>query len=203
MDYYKLSNDEVILYHGTISMVSSGKEKRGRSNNTTYELLLTNLNFVFIIKTKQLLKKEQVDVEIYDVNTIKFYRDSPYIVQKKAVVELYFKECEKFIEFPKKKEAQTFVAKAMRVASGKSKLVRGVQKVQREINETNENLGIDTVEIAVKTAKVVLGVAADVGSYEDAGKKAKSLGRIAKSLIGRGEKKPKEITSKNEIEEQD
>ena len=203
MDYYKLQNDEVGLYHGAISMVSTGKGRTLRSNNSGYEILLTNLNFVFIKKTKQLLKKEQVDVEIYDVNTIKFYRDRPHIIQKKAVVELYFKDCEKFIEFPDKKEARTFCDNALRVASGKSKLVRGVQKVQKEIHETNEALDIDVVKIAAATARVALGVAANVGSYEDAGKKTKFVGRIAKALVGKGKEDTKAITSNSEADGQE
>lgn len=199
MDYYTLRNDEVGLYHGPISMVSSGKG--GRSNNSQYEILLTNLNFVFIKKTKQLFKKEQVDVEIYDINTIKEYRDRPHIIQKKAVVELYFLSTEKFIEFPNKKEARIFCDHALRVTSGKSKLVRGVKKVQRDIAETNEALDIDVVDIAVKTAKLAIGVAADVGSYEDAGKKVKFVGRIAKAITGKGKENPKEITAHNETDE--
>ena len=59
MDYYKLQNDEVGLYHGAISMVSTGKGRTLRSNNSGYESLLTNLNFVFIKKTKQLLKRNK------------------------------------------------------------------------------------------------------------------------------------------------
>lgn len=201
MDYYKLENDEVGLYHSAISMVPSGKGKK--ANNAEYELLLTNQNFVFVTKTKPLFKKEHVEVEIYDINTIKFYRDRPHIIRKNAVVELYFKDIEKFIILPSKKEARIFVNEALRVSSGKSKLVRGVQKVQREIIETNEALGIDIVKIVVTTASIGLNVAAEVGGYEDAGKKVKLVGRIAKAILGKGKDDAKTIASSGEEDVQE
>lgn len=199
MDYYKLQNDEVVLYHGPISLITSDKQR----GNCEREILLTNLNFVIVSKTKQLLKKERVDVEVYDAKTIKFYRDRPHIIQKKTIVELYFIETEKFIEFPNKKEAGIFCDNALRVTSGKSKLVRGVQKVKKEIAETNEALDIDIVQIAATTARVALGVAANVGSYEDAGKKTKFIGRIAQSLTGKGKEKQPAITSKSDVDKQE
>ena len=73
-----------------------------------------------------------------------------------------------------------------------------VQKVQREIIETNEALGIDIVKIVVTTASIGLNVAAEVGGYEDAGKKVKLVGRIAKAILGKGKDDAKTIASSGE-----
>ena len=80
MKHYNLQANESVLYQGEVSI-----EKR----NGNVELILTNLNLVFIISTKKLFSKEQVEVEVYPVGDIKIYNDTPQIKQKGSRVEIF------------------------------------------------------------------------------------------------------------------
>lgn len=159
MENYELTADEVVLYHGQVALLSDGKESKvSKMKKVETELVLTNLNFVFITKTKQVFKQEKVETEICSADTVKFYRDAPHILKKGTIVEVYFKGGEKFIEFPDKKQARVFGDTALRLVSGHSKFVRGVKKAQKEIKETEEALDVDITGIA----KTAVGVATEV-----------------------------------------
>ena len=70
MENYNLRADEVVLYKGNVIL----KSKKG-----TTELILTNLNIVFINKYKELFSKEEVTVLEYPVGSIKIYEDTGVI----------------------------------------------------------------------------------------------------------------------------
>ncbi|MBQ3494359.1 MAG: hypothetical protein IJA69_02985 [Clostridia bacterium] len=53
MENYNLRTDEVVLYKGNVIL----KNKKG-----TTELILTNINLVFINKYKKLFSKEEITV---------------------------------------------------------------------------------------------------------------------------------------------
>ena len=106
---------------------------------------------------------------------------------------------EKFVEFSSVKIAKEFSDVALKLVSGYSKLVRGVKKVQKTIEETNQAWDIDVVEIAKKTAVKAGNLAVDV-AVPGAGKKTKMLGRIAESLM---KPKNKQIAQNNIEEESD
>ena len=198
MEHYTLQEDEVILYHGIVSLLPDGKkQKTSQNKKTEVESILTNLNFVFITKVKQLLKKEMVNVETYSISEVKFYRDNPHIIKKGKVVELYLKSCEKFIEFPNTKETKTFSDTALRLVSGKSKFVRSVKNAQKEIQETNEALNIDIVDIASKAGTIAANVAIEASGAKNATRATKLLGMIARAT----KKEPKQPLITDEHEE--
>lgn len=187
MENYELQADEVVLYHGQVALLIDGKQaKTAKLKKVETELILTNLNFVFITKTKHVFKQELIDREIHGANTVKFYKESPYILKKGNIVEIYFTGGEKFIEFADKKQARVFGDTALRLVSGYSKFVRGVKKAQKEIKETETALDIDITG----TAKTVVGVATDaviIASGASTAKKGtKAVGLIAKLMKNRG-----------------
>ena len=159
MEHYELQIDEVVLYHGDVILLLDGKKaKESTFKKVETELILTNHNFVFITKTKKILKKESLDTEIFAKDTVKFYKESPHILKKGKKVEIYFKGGEKFIEFPDKKQAKLFGDTALRLVSGYSKFVRGVKKTQKEIKETGDALDVDITGVA----KSAVGLATEM-----------------------------------------
>lgn len=189
MKNYELANDEVILYHGPVSILPDGKpEEQKLFRKEECELILTNHNVVFLTNVKQFLKKAFVEKEIFGIDIIKYYNEAPYIVREKNMVEIYFLGAERFVMFAEKKEAKEFTNKVLRAASGYSKLVRIVKNIQREIRETDKALNIDTVGIA----KMILGIATTaaidlsqlpaVGSKKGKLPPIKVLGAIAKAI---------------------
>lgn len=156
MRNYELANDEVILYHGPVTVLPDGKpEGKKFFKREECELLLTNHSVVFLTNVKQFLKRDFVQKEIFGIDMIKYYNEAPYVVREKDMVEIYFLGAEKFVVFADKKEAKEFTNKILKAASGYSKLVRIVKNIQREIRETDKALDIDTVGIA----KMILGIA--------------------------------------------
>ena len=192
MEHYELQQDEVILYHTNIMFSSSTPKKKDNSTpKFPTEFLLTNFNFVFITRTKRLLAKEKVSVETYSIENVKFYQGRPHIIKKGKKAEIYFLDTEKFIEFENKKEATLFTDTALRLISGQSKFVRAVKKVQKEIQETGDQLDIDINGIAQTAFDVTAAVAITASGLEGASKKTKLLGAIAQTLK---DKKQKNVT---------
>ena len=192
MEHYELRQDEVILYHTNIMFSSSTPKKKDNSTpKFPTEFLLTNFNFVFITRTKRLLAKEKVTVETYSIENVKFYQERPHIIKKGKKAEIYFLDTEKFIEFENKKEATLFTDTALRLISGQSKFVRAVKKVQKEIQETGDQLDIDINGIAQTAFDVTAAVAITASGLEGASKKTKLLGAIAQTLK---DKKQKNVT---------
>lgn len=186
MENYELQKEEVVLSHAQVVILPNGKESKAKMlTKTECELLLTNLAFVFTTKQKSLLKKETIESEIYDIKTVKWYNEVPHILIKDKVVEIYFANGEKFVQFRNKKEAKEFTNTALRLVSGQSKFVRGVKKAQKEINETGEALNVDIAGAAKAVAGVAGTVAIGAAEMSGASKKAKTLGLIAKAIKGK------------------
>ena len=201
MEHYNLEKDEVILYHGTITLLSNNKKpKATQLKKTESELILTNLNFVFINKTKRFLGQD-IEVEIYKTEEVKFYKDNPHIIRNKNKAELYFTANEKFIEFASEKETKKFIDTAMRLVSGKSKFVRTVKKVQSEIQETNKELDINIGEIAGKVAQVAADVVIEASGAKNAKRTTKFFGIIAKTITNKKEKSPTPLLTESEENE--
>ena len=194
MEHYQLQTDEVVLFHAQASLVKGGKK-------TETEVILTNLYFVFINKTKRFLKKAEIDTERYGAQSVKRYNNVPHIIRKGKKAEVYFPTTEKFIEFATGKEASTFANTALRLVSGQSKFVRAVKKVQKEVRETDDALGTDIVGTTKKAAGLVAEVAVGVGGMKEAGKKMKLFGTVAGVLKGRGkETQPKEEKHTSDVD---
>ena len=201
MEHYTLQQDEVILYHGTVILLPNDKKpKAAQLKKMESELILTNFNFVFINKTKRFLGQD-VEVEIYKTEEVKFYKDNPHIIRNKNKAEIYFTNTEKFIEFPDGKETKNFINTAMRLVSGKSKFVRAVKKVQNEIQETNKELDIDIAKIAGKAAQVAADVVIEASGAKTASKTTKFFGIIAKTITHKKEKTSTPLLAEREENE--
>ncbi len=186
MENYELQKDEVILSRAQVVILPNGKESKAKMlTKTECELLLTNLAFVFTTKQKVLLRKATIESEVYDIKTVKWYNEVPHIRIKGKVVEIYFANGEKFVQFSNKKEAKEFTNTALRLVSGQSKFVRGVKKAQKEISETGEALNVDIIGAAKTVAGVAGTVAIGAAEMAGAGKKTKTLGLIAKAIKGK------------------
>lgn len=198
MEHYILQKDEVVLYHGSVILLPNDKKpKASQLKKTESKLILTNLNFVFINKTKRFLGKD-VDVEIYKTDEVKFYKNNPHIIRNQNKVEIYFTSTEKFIEFTNAKETKSFINTAMRLVSGKSKFVRAVKKVQSEIQETNKELDIDIAKIAGKAAQVAADVVIEASGANTASKTTKFFGIIAKTITNKKDKNTPLLTETEE-----
>lgn len=205
MRNYELANDEVILYHGPVTLLPDGKpEEQKLFRKEACELILTNHNVVFLTNVKQLFRKEFVQKDIFGIDMIKYYNEAPYIVREKNMIEIYFFGAEKFVMFAEKKEAKEFANKILKAASGYSKLVRIVKNIQREIRETDKALNIDTVGIA----KMILGIATtaaiDISALPVGGSKKqkvapiKVLGAVANAIRKSSTPKPPVATLSEE-----
>ncbi|MBQ3047236.1 MAG: hypothetical protein IJD54_04225 [Clostridia bacterium] len=188
MENYKLQSNETVLFKGEVDLIRGTKKIKA-------ELILTNLNLIFIIKSKKFFHTE-LEKEVYDVKEIKIYDEKYQVIRKKKKVDIYMLSGEKFLEFQKEKQAKEFSNAVLRLVSGESKLVRGVKKVRKAVSETNDSLDIDVVEIAKKTANLAGEVAVAAATGAGAGKKTKMLGKIAGALMH------KQSTTQNNLLEQ-
>lgn len=147
MDNYNLQPNEVIVFKGNCQL-SKTDEKILNSmiDNSSIDLILTNLNLVFINKSKKMFSKEKIDVEIYPTSEIKIYNDAPQINQKNNIVEIFFSDSEKSIVFTTSHEARKFVGKALELLTGKNLSNRVSDKIKGSINLVDDTLGIKTVD---------------------------------------------------------
>lgn len=204
MEKYSLQPNESLLYKGECHLVNKNERPLDSLLSTeNTELLLTNLNLVFIKKTKKIFAKGQVEVEVYEIENIKIYNEIPQIKQNESRVEIYLKNDEKILDFLSKHEARKFINITYELLTGKSKSARGVEKVKGAVNLVDNTLGIDTVN-AVKSV-VEKGVAGTIlGGF---GKKVSNATKststvkealsITKELLGK--KSTVEVAEKSEI----
>lgn len=176
MDKYKLGKEEVVLFKGKANCVDE-------QDKIAVDLLLTNLNFVFTATEKD-------EREIIDAYEVKVYRENYQIIQKKNLVEIYFTDTEKYLEFETPKVAKEFTAVALRLVSGYSKFVRGVKKAQKEVSDTEEALGVDIKETTKKVGAFAGEVAIVMGENIES-PKMKLFGNIAKGI--------KEASARNKL----
>ena len=176
MEHYTLQPDEAMLYHADTFVLYDGKQEK-----TT--LLLTDKFFVFIVKRKKFLIKEEVTVEALAVDTVKLYKDAPNIIRKDNVVEVYFIGAERIISFYDKSEAKKFVAKALELLTKKNAFFRGIDKAKRVIEQVDESLGIDSVGIAKNVAEKGVAKALLLGKDKQKGK-TETTTEVVKSAGG-------------------
>ena len=189
MKNYTLGKEEVPLYYGEIVYLNPKAKK------VETELIFTNQNFVFTTTTKRMFQKDSSEQEIFAYECVKHYKELPYIIRKDDVVEIYFEECEKFIQFSNKKEAKKFVDIAMREISKIPKFARVVKKAMKEVSATNDALGIDVEGTTKFIATVVETVSAQLP-----GTKAKVANALAK-LVKNKNQEPRALPEIKEIEE--
>jgi len=194
MENYTLKQNETVLFRSEITLLPNGKREANQKTPRA-DLILTNLYIVLIKRTKRLFS-EIISTEIYDVNDVKIYDESVQILRNKALVDIYTKKGEIFIEFDKEKLAKSFCDKAIRLISGFSKLVRAVKKTQKAINETNEALDIDIIDGAKKVGSAAVTVAEAMSGIPGAGKKTKAISFITSALFGK--RKSAELEAKKD-----
>jgi len=140
MEHYDLEESEVVLYKGNVSL----KKKKGIT-----ELVLTNINFVLITRRKRLFSKEQVNVETYPIDEIKYYKGVPQVIKKGHLIELYFLNDETEFTFESRNEARKFVSAALNLLTNKTTfertLEKSIDKVKGTISLVDDKLGIDSV----------------------------------------------------------
>lgn len=167
MENYDLEKDEVVLYKGNVSL----PKEKGLT-----QLILTNINFVLITRKKKLFSKEQVNVDIYPVNEIKYYKDIPQVIKNGYNVELYLLDDEVSFEFDSKNEVRKFVNATMTLLTNKSTLERNTKKIKDTISTINNGLGIDSIGIAKNVLKNgIVGKTTNV-----IGKGVKTISKIIK-----------------------
>lgn len=175
MENYILQENEVVLFKS--ESVNSTAVPKGSA-----QLILTNLYLVYIFKIKLGFRKYETNVEKIQMDTIKIYNDKPQVKQHSNVVELYFSDSEHRITFDSFFTAKKFVKQINELASGKSVVRRGADKVKSGIGLVDETLGMDTVD----TVKGVLqnGVVGTVlGGIGHKRPKSKTA-QLAENVIG-------------------
>lgn len=179
MENYILQENETIIFRGTAVLMPNGKAPKKQEE---HDVILTNLNIVFINQIKKLFKTV-CQVHTYSVKDVKIYDETIQIMRRKSVVDIYLKQGEIFADFKKEKYAKEFCDKALKLISGYSKFVRSVKKTQKVINETNEALDIDVIDIAKNTAAVACDIAITAGATNGAKKGTKFVGIVADAIL--------------------
>lgn len=140
------------------------------------QLVLTNLNVIFITRYKKLFSQEEVDVQSYPIENIKIYKGIPQVKSNAKTVEIYLKETEIEFEFESKKELNKFMSEINKLITGKTAFERNAEKVKGAISVVNDTVGFDVVE---ETKDVVKNGVPGI------------FGKIGKKLFGTKGKKDK------------
>lgn len=144
MEYYDLAEDEFVLYKGFVWL---------RNKKDITEIILTNINFVLITKIKKLFGKEDVIVDVYPTEKIKYYKGEPQVIKNGKIVALYFLHDETEFMFESRNECGKFMNSALKLLTDKNKFERGVDKTKAAIKCVDNSLGVDSVEIVKTGAK--------------------------------------------------
>ncbi|MBQ4071826.1 MAG: hypothetical protein IJD51_05390 [Clostridia bacterium] len=193
MKSYVLNEDEVVLFRSEVIILPGGKRPEKEEAS---ELMLTNHNIVITSKLKRLLKTVD-EATAYSLSDVKVYDETVQIIRSKAIVSIYLKDSEIYVDFGKEKLAKEFCDKALRTITGFSKFVRTVKKTQKAIRETNEALDVDVVKIAKNVGTFACEVVVGVGAAKGAGKGVKAAGRVAGAVLT-AKKKQEEEKKKEE-----
>ncbi|MBQ8206394.1 MAG: hypothetical protein IJZ77_02945 [Bacilli bacterium] len=164
MKHYELESNEVVLYKGDVTQPN----KKGLT-----QLILTNLNLVFIATHKKLFSKEQVTTETYPTNEIKIYNNIPQLKVNGDIVEIYLLSTDKEVKFPSKHELNCFINSANTLLTKKTKIERCAEKLKNTINLVNDTLEINTVESVSNVIKN--GVIVTAG---------KGIGKVINKSVG-------------------
>ena len=199
MENYILKENETILFRGACILLPDGKRTKKEEER---DVLLTNLNIVFMNNVKKLFKTVN-EVDVYSVRDVKIYDETIQIIRRKSIVDIYLKSGELFVDFKKEKYAKEFCDKALRLISGFSKLVRSVKKTQKAINETNEALDVDVLDLAKKAALGGCEVVAAVGTAKTVSKSGSLVTRIASAIVSKTKPNDKQLLNDGYKEDND
>ena len=144
MKNYELCSDEVVLYKGDVKAVDSKDEM---------QLILTNLNIVFITTHKKMFGKEEVVVDDYPVEEIKIYNGVPQLKPNGNIVEIYLLNDDKEVVFPTKSEIRKFINEATNLLTNKTRMERCVEKVKKTIELVKDTIGEENINAVKKVTK--------------------------------------------------
>lgn len=211
VEHYQLQSDEVILYEGEVTKTDKyPKEslKSAFSVTPSSELILTNKNLVLTTRSKKLFSKEEVTIDVYPMDEVKIYNDTPQIKQSKVSTEIYMTSGELYFDFNSKIEAAKFFQAAVQLLTGKTLAKRSAEKVKGGIELVDDTLGINTVD----SVKGVLenGLMGTLFSGFKKGKpsagktisKAKDASEIAKAMLNAAPQKNVEHTQSYTYDQQ-
>lgn len=187
MKNYELDSNEVVLYKGNVTSIQGNEEM---------QLILTNLNIVFLTMRKKVFDNEDVIVDVYPVTEIKMYNGVPQIKVNGNIAEIYLLTIEKEIQFPSKGEINKFRNEVTSLLTHKTKAERCAQKVKNAIELVKDTIGED----GINAIKSVVGV---VGTVENAVKESgavvnKAVGFVNGLFKKKNKPEPKSITEKSE-----
>ena len=130
MKDYLLKPEEVVLF------------KTQASNNK--DILLTNINILLKINDG-----EQIETEVYPVDSIKIYKEAPQLILDKNSVDIYFLFGETKIDFERKKDVRAFVTAVTELLTGKTVSTLRAEKIKKGVNNAvdliDDTFNIDTM----------------------------------------------------------
>ena len=144
MENYILKENEVVFYKGQVSR----KNQKGST-----EIILTNIKLVFINKHKKLFAKENVIIEEYNINKIKYFNNTPQVFKKGNLIEIYLLGEEIFFTFNSRNESKKFFNSLLNYLTNKTTFQRTVEKINSTIATVDETLEIDSKQIAGNVIK--------------------------------------------------
>lgn len=181
MGSYKLESKETVLYKGEILNFSANEKHNSIGSTISYELMLTNLNMIFVTKVKKLLSKEELSYIAIPIENIKSYDGNPQIKQKGTNFVLFFSDQEYSFSLPNKFEAIKFHNKIMELVTGKSVAVRNSEKFKSAVDLVDNTLGIDSLG----TVNGVLQNGVKGVLFNGISKKTEGLKPSSKKIIGK------------------
>lgn len=142
MRYFKLKEDEVILYEGRITH-KDGVEFDAR-------IYITNYSIVTVTVDKKDDGVEVVDVCAIGAEKVKIYKGKPWVKRNMRRVEIFTTEGEVLFKFPSTIESGKFSRRLVELLTGKTAVERGFEKVKDTMEMVGDSIGINPTEI-VKT----------------------------------------------------
>ena len=142
MRYFKLKEDEVILYEGRIT----------HKDDVEFDarIYLTNYSIVTVTVDKKDDGVEVVDVCMIGAEKVKIYKGKPWVKRNMRRVEIFTTEGEVIFKFPSTIESGKFSRRLVELLTGKTAVERGFEKVKDTIEMVGDSIGINPAEI-VKT----------------------------------------------------
>ena len=146
MKNYQIQPNEVIRFQSTVALQTE-------KGNISAELILTDLNFIFVTERKNFLWfKRKPRSLAFAKESVKMFNDAPEIKQTGTAVLISFAEEERIIVFDDKKDARIFVINAWEIVTGKNLFERGLDKLKEALDLMEaviNELNVETVKNAL------------------------------------------------------
>ena len=133
MRNYKLKENEVVRYQSSVTLQTEKGE-------IPAEIILTNLNFIFVTEKKFLWFKPKTRKKAFAKELVKIDKDTPAIKQTGTSVKMCFTKEDRVITFAEKKEAWKFIINAWELVTGKNIFERSLDKVKQALDLIDETM---------------------------------------------------------------